>query len=73
MGERDPEVVSEWLVEESSTPVDLTAGRLLRARLLAVDGQEHVLLINHHHIASEGRDQPAVNLMMPALTPTLPM
>ena len=55
LGERDAEdVIKEWLEEESRTPFDLTAGLLLRARLLKVDGQEHVLLINHHHIASDG-------------------
>ena len=55
LGERDPEeVIGEWLEEEIRTPFDLTAGLLLRARLLAVDGKEHVLLINHHHIASDG-------------------
>ena len=55
LGERDPEdVIQGWLEEESRTPFDLTAGLLLRARLLLVDGQQHVLLINHHHIASDG-------------------
>ena len=55
LGERKPEAVLQgWLEEESLTPFDLTAGLLLRARLLKVDGQEHVLLINHHHIASDG-------------------
>ncbi len=34
--------------------LDLTAGLLLRARLLAVEEQEHLLLVNHHHIASDG-------------------
>ena len=55
LGERDPEeVIGEWLEEESRTPFDLTGGLLLRARLLEFDGKEHVLLINHHHIASDG-------------------
>jgi len=55
LGERDPEVVIQgWLEQESRTPFDLTAALLLRARLLQVDDQEHVLLINHHHIASDG-------------------
>jgi amino acid adenylation domain-containing protein len=55
LGERDPEeVIRAWQEEESRTPFDLRAGQLLRARLLAVDAQEHVLLINHHHIASDG-------------------
>ena len=40
LGERDPEeVIGEWLEEEIRTPFDLTAGLLLRARLLAVDGK----------------------------------
>jgi len=47
-------VIQEWLEQEQLTPFDLTTGLLLRARLLEVDGQEHVLLINHHHIASDG-------------------
>jgi amino acid adenylation domain-containing protein len=47
-------VIQSWLQEEAATPFDLASGLLLRARLLAVDEQEHVLLINHHHIASDG-------------------
>ncbi|MCX5951824.1 MAG: condensation domain-containing protein, partial [Cyanobacteria bacterium] len=55
LGEREAEVVIQgWLEQEDRTPFDLTAGLLLRARLLAVDDQEHGLLINHHHIASDG-------------------
>ena len=47
-------VIQQWLEQELLTPFDLTSGLLLRARLLEVDGQEHLLLINHHHIASDG-------------------
>jgi hypothetical protein len=55
LGDRDPEVVIQaWLQQEAATPFDLASGLLLRARLLAVAEQEHVLLINHHHIASDG-------------------
>jgi amino acid adenylation domain-containing protein len=55
LGERDPEVViKDWLEKESRTPFDLTTGLLLRARLLRVEDQQHVLLTNHHHIASDG-------------------
>ena len=55
LGERDVEdVIKEWLEDESRTPFDLTAGLLLRARLLRVEDHQHVLLINHHHIASDG-------------------
>lgn len=55
LGDRDPEaVVQAWLQQEDTTPFDLASGLLLRARLLAISEQEHVLLINHHHIASDG-------------------
>ena len=47
-------VIQQWLEQELLTPFDLTSGLLLRARLLEVDSQEHLLLINHHHIASDG-------------------
>ncbi|QPN62714.1 amino acid adenylation domain-containing protein [Synechococcus sp. CBW1004] len=47
-------VIEEWLEHERCTPFDLTSGLLLRARLLQVSPQEHVLLVNHHHIASDG-------------------
>ncbi|MCP9888743.1 amino acid adenylation domain-containing protein [Cyanobium sp. ATX 6A2] len=53
-GRNAEEVIKGWLEEERSTPFDLASGVLLRARLLAVDDQEHVLLLNHHHIASDG-------------------
>jgi amino acid adenylation domain-containing protein len=47
-------VIQAWQQQEASTPFDLTCGLLLRARLLQVAADEHVLLINHHHIASDG-------------------
>jgi amino acid adenylation domain-containing protein len=55
LGDRDAlQVMDHWLHQESHTPFDLTAGLLLRARLLRVAHQEHLLLLNHHHIASDG-------------------
>jgi amino acid adenylation domain-containing protein len=55
LGDRNAQqVIGQWLYEESHTPFDLTAGLLLRARLLRMDQEEHLLLINHHHIASDG-------------------
>ncbi|MFN5195217.1 MAG: condensation domain-containing protein, partial [Cyanobacteriota bacterium] len=55
LADRSPElVIEEWLAAERATPFDLSSGLLLRARLLAVDGHRHLLLINHHHIASDG-------------------
>lgn len=55
LGDLNPDtVVEQWLDYERSTPFDLSTGLLLRARLLDVDEQHHLLLINHHHIASDG-------------------
>ena len=54
-GDRDPQaVIGEWLVQEQATPFDFDAGPLLRARLLRLAPDEHLLLLNHHHIASDG-------------------
>ncbi|PZW32709.1 amino acid adenylation domain-containing protein [Thermosporothrix hazakensis] len=39
---------------EALTPFDLTGGLLLRARLLRLSGQEHILLLTVHHIACDG-------------------
>jgi amino acid adenylation domain-containing protein len=47
-------VIDAWLKQEATTPFDLSSGLLLRARLLHVAEQEHLLLLNHHHIASDG-------------------
>ncbi|MFM8278264.1 MAG: condensation domain-containing protein, partial [Cyanobium sp.] len=47
-------LIDTWLEQEATTPFDLKSGLLLRARLLQVAEQEHLLLLNHHHIASDG-------------------
>ncbi|HEV7588712.1 MAG TPA: amino acid adenylation domain-containing protein [Longimicrobium sp.] len=39
---------------ETTLPFDLSAGPLLRARLLRLGGEEHVLLLCMHHIVSDG-------------------
>ena len=55
LGGRDAQqLMDQWLCQESHLPFDLTAGLLLRARLLRVDQEDHLLLLNHHHIASDG-------------------
>ena len=52
---RDPKaVVDDWLEHERANPFDLRSGLLLRARLLAVSRDVNLLLLNHHHIASDG-------------------
>ncbi|MBA2674790.1 non-ribosomal peptide synthetase, partial [Ramlibacter sp.] len=40
--------------EEASTAFDLENGPLIRGRLLALDGDAHVLLVTMHHIVSDG-------------------
>ena len=40
--------------EEALAPFDLSKGPLLRARLLKLSDEEHVLLLTMHHIVSDG-------------------
>lgn len=40
--------------EEGDRPFDLTAGPLLRATLLRLDDEDHLLLLAMHHIVSDG-------------------
>ncbi len=48
------EEVQRLAREEEGRPFDLSRGVLLRATLLVLDKQEHVLLLTMHHIASDG-------------------
>ena len=48
------EVMGNWLEEEGERGFDLGSGVLLRSRLLRVSEREYVLLVNHHHLASDG-------------------
>jgi amino acid adenylation domain-containing protein/non-ribosomal peptide synthase protein (TIGR01720 family) len=47
--------VLEQLRADAATPFDLSAGPPLRARLLGLADDRHVLLFNMHHIVSDGR------------------
>ncbi|RKH30864.1 non-ribosomal peptide synthetase, partial [Corallococcus sicarius] len=40
--------------EEAGTPFNLARGPLLRARLLRLSERQHVLLLNLHHVVSDG-------------------
>ncbi|HWK48371.1 MAG TPA: condensation domain-containing protein, partial [Steroidobacter sp.] len=40
--------------EEARTPFDLERGPLMRVKLIAVDDQEHLLLVTLHHIIADG-------------------
>jgi amino acid adenylation domain-containing protein len=44
----------EWIAREASLPFDLQNDQLIRARLLQVGCDEHVLVITMHHIVSDG-------------------
>ena len=41
-------------IEEEQTPFDLVKGPLLRAQLLLLDANDHVLLFTLHHIVTDG-------------------
>ncbi|MGA9769788.1 MAG: amino acid adenylation domain-containing protein, partial [Blastocatellia bacterium] len=51
--ERELEVLGRAKVE-AQAPFDLTTGPLLRVNVLRLSEQEHVALVNMHHIASDG-------------------
>ena len=51
--EKEP-AINRSIREESRRPFDLAAGPLLRASLLRVAPDEHVLLFTMHHIISDG-------------------
>ncbi|HEY1235681.1 MAG TPA: amino acid adenylation domain-containing protein, partial [Candidatus Binatia bacterium] len=44
----------ELVAEEAETPFDLSCGPLIRAKVLRVAPQDHALLLNMHHIVSDG-------------------
>jgi amino acid adenylation domain-containing protein/non-ribosomal peptide synthase protein (TIGR01720 family) len=47
-------VALQQAIEESQRPFDLTLGPTVRAMLVQLDEQEYILLLNMHHIASDG-------------------
>lgn len=53
-GEADPAAVADRLVaEEISRPFDLGAGPLMRATLIRLRPEEHVLLVSVHHVTAD--------------------
>ncbi len=48
------ERIYELSAREATEPFDLSAGPLIRARLLRLAPQDHLLLITQHHIISDG-------------------
>ena len=57
--------VGRLMTEETRHSFDLARGPLLRASLLRLGGQEHVLLLNTHHIVSDGW---SIGILMRELT-----
>ncbi|MFI0355761.1 amino acid adenylation domain-containing protein [Actinomadura sp. 9N407] len=49
--------LSEALADEASTPFDLAAGPLLRARLFRLGDDDHVLALTVHHLVFDGWSQ----------------
>ena len=45
--------LKEFLVKDAHLPFDLISGILFRAKLLTLEGQEHILLLVAHHIVTD--------------------
>ncbi|KAK9759689.1 hypothetical protein K7432_017044 [Basidiobolus ranarum] len=46
--------INAMIMEESVRPFDLSKGPLMRAKLIQVNDEEHILIIVTHHIVSDG-------------------
>ena len=64
-GERRAALAEQWLRHEARRPFDLARGPLLRALLLRLGGERHVLLVTMHHVVSDGW---SVNVLLHELT-----
>jgi amino acid adenylation domain-containing protein/thioester reductase-like protein len=53
-GTEAPAELARLLAEEARTPFDLARGPLIRARLVRMAADDHVLAITIHHIVSDG-------------------
>ncbi|WP_164021814.1 non-ribosomal peptide synthetase, partial [Pyxidicoccus trucidator] len=52
--------VRRLVLEDAARPFDLATGPLLRTALLRLSEQQHVLLLNLHHIVSDGWSTPVL-------------
>ncbi|PYG84940.1 surfactin family lipopeptide synthetase A [Ruminiclostridium sufflavum DSM 19573] len=52
--EQQEELVSNMVVNEARTPMNLTEGPLFRGMLIKLQPYEHILMLNPHHIISDG-------------------
>ncbi len=53
--------VQDWLARESRQPFDLAVAPLLRAHLLRLSDDEHVLALTFHHIVTDGWSSGVLN------------
>ncbi|MFL6254670.1 MAG: amino acid adenylation domain-containing protein, partial [Pyrinomonadaceae bacterium] len=53
--------VEWWMQQDAHTPFDLGRSPLVRARLLRLDAQEHVLLLTMHHVVTDGWSMGVLN------------
>ena len=51
---KDPELLHARLIELVNAPFDLARDHMLRANLIRLSADEHVLLITQHHISTDG-------------------
>jgi amino acid adenylation domain-containing protein len=62
-------LLDEVVADESAAPFDLTCGPLLRVTLLRLAATDHVLILNMHHIVSDGW---SIGLLMQELNALYP-
>jgi surfactin family lipopeptide synthetase A len=49
-----PDEIDHCIIKEAETPFDLSSGPLLRASVLRVNEEKHILLVTIHHILTDG-------------------
>jgi amino acid adenylation domain-containing protein len=65
--EAQREQIQELSAQEASEPFDLSAGPLIRGRLLRLAAQDHLLLITQHHIIFDGWSEKLLRRELAAL------
>ncbi|HKT50327.1 MAG TPA: amino acid adenylation domain-containing protein, partial [Candidatus Angelobacter sp.] len=53
----DEAQIAEWVEQQTTAPFDLTAGPLMRVKLLRAGIDDHVVAVSMHHIISDGWSQ----------------
>lgn len=53
-GDEQPRIIKQRIQEESQKPFDLSKDLMLRAKVLKMNPEDHVLILVMHHISSDG-------------------